>query len=72
MAEEIFGPFDSVEEAVKTVDILELEGYSNSNITIFADGTYAEKLHDKTDVRVVSLEHETNQDDPSIIDKIKK
>ncbi|WP_185959669.1 general stress protein [Lentibacillus cibarius] len=71
MAEEIFGPFDSVEDTVKTVNILELEGYSNTNITIFAHGKYADKLNDQTDVSVTSFDPESTQDQ-SFLEKIKK
>ncbi|TRM11783.1 hypothetical protein FH966_08880 [Lentibacillus cibarius] len=71
LAEEIFGPFDSVEDTVKTVNILELEGYSNTNITIFAHGKYADKLNDQTDVSVTSFDPESTQDQ-SFLEKIKK
>ncbi|WP_171046377.1 general stress protein [Lentibacillus cibarius] len=71
MAEEIFGPFDSVEDTVKTVNILELEGYSNTNITIFAHEKYAEKLNNQTDVSVTSFESDPTQDE-AFLNKIKK
>ncbi|GAA0439882.1 hypothetical protein GCM10008983_16010 [Lentibacillus halophilus] len=72
MAEEIFGPFESVEETVKTVNILELEGYSNTNITIFAHGNHADKINDLTDVSVTSLESEEETHDQTFLSKIKK
>ncbi|RYG71759.1 hypothetical protein EU245_13110 [Lentibacillus lipolyticus] len=71
VAEEIFGPFDSKEETVKTADILELEGCSNATITVFTHGAYADNLHDQTDVSVVSLSH-TEKQDTSLLDKIKQ
>ncbi|QKY68447.1 general stress protein [Lentibacillus sp. CBA3610] len=56
MAEEVYGPFASVEETVKTVDVLELEGYGNSSITIFSHGEYADDINNRTDASVTSTE----------------
>ncbi|WP_167751357.1 general stress protein [Lentibacillus salicampi] len=71
MAEEIFGPFSSVEEAAKTVDVLELEGYFKENITIFSHGKYADELNANTDVAVTSTETPENRES-SFMDKISK
>ncbi|ALX48816.1 general stress protein [Lentibacillus amyloliquefaciens] len=56
MAEEVYGPFASVEETVKAVDVLELEGYSNASITIFSHGEYADDINKRTDASVTSTE----------------
>ncbi|SFE01575.1 Heat induced stress protein YflT [Lentibacillus persicus] len=71
LAEEIYGLYESVEEVVKTVDILELEGKSNGSITIFSHGKYADEINEKTDVSVTSTE--TSKDrERSFLDKITK
>ncbi|MFD1361857.1 general stress protein [Lentibacillus salinarum] len=71
MAEEVYGPYTSVEDAVKTVNVLELEGYFKENITIFSHGKYADALNNDTDVNITSTETSKNRD-RSFIDKITK
>ncbi|WP_010529797.1 general stress protein [Lentibacillus jeotgali] len=69
MAEEIYGPYSSVEEAVKTVNVLELEGYFKENITIFSHGKHADKLNRNADVTITSTETSSNREQ-SFMDKI--
>lgn len=69
LAEEVFGPFSTVEEAVKAVDVLELEGYSNGTITIFSHGKYADDINGKTDVSVTCTETSRDRKN-SFMDKI--
>ncbi|GGJ88293.1 hypothetical protein GCM10007063_08530 [Lentibacillus kapialis] len=71
MAEEVYGPFSSIEEAVKTVNILELEGYFKENITIFSHGKYADKLNENADVAITSTETAKNREQ-SFLDKVSK
>jgi len=71
LAEEVYGPFSSVAEAVKTVDVMELEGYSNATITIFSHGKYADEINDKTDVSITSTETSKNRES-SFMDKVSK
>ncbi|PAV29719.1 hypothetical protein CIL05_10130 [Virgibacillus profundi] len=71
MTRQIFGSFDTKDEAIKTVDGLELKGYKAKNITIFANNDDTNDLALRTDVNVESSIVETDSD-PSFVDKVKK
>ncbi|MFB4166940.1 general stress protein [Virgibacillus sp. JSM 102003] len=71
MANEIFGPFHSKEDAIKKVSVLELKGLKAENITVFTNKENTDELEERTDVDV---ENNATEDDEkgSFIDKIKK
>ncbi|SEQ36486.1 Heat induced stress protein YflT [Virgibacillus subterraneus] len=71
MANEIFGPFHSKEDAIKKVSVLELKGLKAENITIFTNKENTAELEDRTDVDVENNAIEDDGKD-SFIDKIKK
>ncbi|MBP1947472.1 general stress protein [Virgibacillus litoralis] len=71
MANEIFGPFYSKEDAIKKVSVLELKGLKAENITIFTNKENTDELEDRTDVDVENNAIEDDEKD-SFLDKIKK
>lgn len=71
MTRQIFGSFDTRDEAIKTVNGLELKGYKAKNITIFANDDNTTDLAKQTDVNVESSIVETDSE-PSFMDKVKR
>ncbi|MGP4106429.1 general stress protein [Virgibacillus sp. L01] len=71
MANEIFGPFHSKEDAIKKVSVLELKGLKAENITVFTNKENTDELEERTDVYVENNATEDDRND-SFTDKIKK
>lgn len=71
MGNEVFGPYESTEEVIKTVTTLELKGYKSSNISLFANEDHAEELIKNTDVNVES-ENGNAANQPPILEKFQK
>lgn len=69
MGNEIFGPYETTDEVVNTVNSLELKGYKSSNISLFAHEDHAEDLIKQTDVNVES-ETSTEADKHNFIKKM--
>lgn len=71
MTRQIFGSFDTKDEAINIVNSLELKGYKAKNILIFANDDNTGELAKRTDVNVESSIVET-ESESSFADKLKK
>lgn len=65
LAHEIYGPYDSIDETVRNVEILGLKGFRSEDIHVIAKETLATQLKDKVDATVISSLRETD-DNPMI------
>lgn len=70
MANEIYGPYQSIDEAVRSVEVIELKGHKSENITLFTNKNNADELQNYTDVTVES-DKSTDDTEQSVMDKIK-
>ncbi|MEC5423818.1 general stress protein [Virgibacillus sp. C22-A2] len=71
MGKEIFGPYQSKDDAINSVNGLELKGYKADSITIFTNQRHTKELKQRTDVKVESSISE-NGEENSPLDKLKR
>lgn len=69
MANEIYGPYYSEEEAIKAVDIMTLKGLKAENITVLANEKKSKQLEQWTDAEVENSAE--NELETSVFSKIK-
>ncbi|WP_174616123.1 general stress protein [Virgibacillus ihumii] len=69
MANEVYGPYGSEEEAIKAVDIMALKGLKAENITILANRKMSKQMEKWTDANVESSAEDDSKS--SVFSKIK-
>lgn len=71
MAYEVYGPYSTIAEARKNIDILGLEGVKNEHIFVFSSKDVLNELKNQTDAHIEGDNTANSTENHSLIDKLK-